>query len=92
MMSPYKVLDVKRGAGKNDIIQAAARAMREKIYTIKEIAIAQKALMSTISNAAHEFLDFIDVKTLQGQLNLSQPAELTTESGLEYNPVQGEGS
>ncbi len=91
-MNPYKVLDVKRGAGKSDIIQAAARAMREKIYTVKEIAIAQKALMSTISKAAHEFLDFIDVKTLQGQLNLSQPAELTTESYLEYHPVQGEGS
>ncbi|GAH63328.1 unnamed protein product [marine sediment metagenome] len=92
MMNPYKVLDTKQGVEKGEIIQAAARAMRKKAYTAREIAIAQKALMNPISKAAHEFINFIDVKTLQGRLDISQRPEPQIKTDLEYRPVQGEGS
>ena len=90
-MNPYKILDIERGAEKQDIIRAAARAMREKKYSVREIASAQKALMNPVSNAACEFLNSIEVKTLQYRLDISQPKALK-KSCLEYRPIQGKES
>ena len=60
-MNPYKILDMEKGATKRDIIEAAARAMREKKYTGRDIASAQKALINPISKAAHEFI-YLELK------------------------------
>lgn len=86
-MNPYKTLDIEKGAAKRDIIQAAARAMREKQYTGREIAEAQKALMNPINKTAHEFIHFINVKTLQDRLDLPQ-LKAQKIFCLEYCPVK----
>ena len=86
-MNPYKILDMEKGATKRDIIEAAARAMREKKYTGRDIASAQKALINPISKAAHEFIHFIEVKILQERLDLPQP-KAQKKSCLEYRPIK----
>ena len=89
-MNPYRILDIDRGFEKQDIIRAAARAMREKKFTVKEIAEAQKTLMNPISRCAYEFLNYIDIKPLQKRLDLSPPESLKKSikiSGLEYHHI-----
>jgi hypothetical protein len=60
-MNPYNILDIEKNTPKQEIVQAAGRAMRERKYSGKEIAIAQKKLMDDISEAAEAFICFIDV-------------------------------
>jgi membrane-bound ClpP family serine protease len=82
-MNPYKILSIDKHSTKRDIIQAAAFAMRERKHDIKEIAAAQKELIDTISGAAQEFLQFIDLKSLRDRLNLTR-SETQTVPSLEY--------
>ncbi|MEA3386405.1 MAG: hypothetical protein U9Q89_08185 [Thermodesulfobacteriota bacterium] len=82
-MNPYKILSIDKYPTKRDIIQAAAVAMRERKYDVREIAAAQKELIDTISGAAQEFLQFIDLKSLRGRLDLTR-SETQTVSSLEY--------
>ena len=82
-MNPYKILDLGHGAAKQDIIKAAAGAMRQRKYTGKEVAIAQKELMNPISKATHEFIHFIDVKPFQERLDVIPPDQVTI-SDLKY--------
>ena len=72
-MNPYRILDIDRQASKREIVQAAARAMRERRFSAREVAVAQKELLNPITRAAHGFLQFIDVKPLQQQLVLAWP-------------------
>jgi len=44
-MNPYKILDIDRSADKKAIIQAAALALRERRFSAKEVAIAQKGTL-----------------------------------------------
>ena len=76
-MNPYKILNIDYHADKREIIEAAALAMREKKFSVQEVAIAQKEIMNPIVRAAHDFLQFIDVKPLQKQLIPSKPREQT---------------
>ncbi len=64
-MNPYKILDTDRSADKKAIIQAAALALRERRFFAKEVAIAQKELLDSVSKAAHDFLQFIDLSQLK---------------------------
>lgn len=64
-MNPYKILDIDRSADKKAIIQAAALALRERRFSAKEVAIAQKELLDSVSKAAHDFLQFIDLLQLK---------------------------
>jgi hypothetical protein len=64
-MNPYKILDIDSSADKKAIIQAAALALRERRFSAKEIAIAQKELLDSVSRAAHDFLQFIDLRPLR---------------------------
>ncbi len=57
--------------------------MREKKYDVREVAAAQKELIDPISGAAQEFLQFIDLKSLRGRLDLTR-SEAQTVSSLEY--------
>ena len=98
-MNPFKVLALDRGATKQEIIQAGARAMRDRHYSAKEIALAQRALMNPISKATHEFLHFLDIGPLQDSLKkrlqekIDQfPQENLAEYHLEYQPIQGKES
>jgi hypothetical protein len=76
-MNPYKTLNIDYRADKRGIIEAVALAMRERKFSVQEVAIAQKELLNPIDRAAHDFLQFIDVKSLQEQLILSKPQEQT---------------
>ncbi len=98
-MNPFKVLALDRGATNQEIIQAGARAMRDRHYSAKEIALAQRALMNPISKATHEFLHFIAIGPVQDSLKkrlqekIDQfPPENLGEDHLEYQPVQGKES
>jgi len=82
-MNPYKILNINKHSTKRDIIQAAALAMRERKYDVREVAAAQKELIDPISGVAHEFLQFIDLKPLQDQMDLTR-SETQTLSSLEY--------
>lgn len=61
-MNPNKVLNLAPGAGKKEILMAVARAMREKKFSAKEIAIAQKQLLNPVKRIEllFEDLDFSD--------------------------------
>ena len=76
-MNPYKILNIDYHADKRKIIEAAALAMREKKFSVQEVAIAQKELFNPINRDAHAFLQFIDVKPLQKQFILSKPRKQT---------------
>lgn len=95
-MNPYKILNVNKGAAKQEIIQAGARAMRDRNYSAKEISVAQRALMNPISGAVHEFLHFIEIgpfrdsykEGLQEKINRFRQENLE-EFQLEYHPIRG---
>ena len=74
-MNPYKILNIDDCTSKREIIQAAARAMRERKFSGREVAVAQKELLNPITKAAHDFLQFIDVKPLQEKLVLTRPKD-----------------
>ena len=71
-MNPYKILNIDYHASQREIIQAAALALRERIFSSREVAVAQKELLDPITRAAHTFLHFIDVKPLQERLPLTR--------------------
>ena len=60
-MNPYKRLKITADVEKKDIVQAAALALRERHYSAKEVAMAQKELLDPASGAAHRFLQFLDL-------------------------------
>ncbi len=72
-MNPFKILNIGPGASKKEIIQAAARAMREKEFTGREIAQAQKMLIEPASRAAQAFLHCIDVNPLKDRIVVKKP-------------------
>ena len=67
-MNPFKILSVKKDASNKEIIRAAAMAMRDRQYSAKEIAQAQKLLLDPVSSACHEFLHFIDLSNTKERL------------------------
>jgi len=67
-MNPFKVLNINRHAVNKDIIQAAALGMREKKYSAREIAQAQKMLLDPVTRACQEFLYFVDLTDAKERL------------------------
>ncbi len=59
-MNPLRVLNLKKGATKRDLLQAAAAALRERKYSVQDIALAQQALMDPAAQTAFEFVSFLD--------------------------------
>jgi hypothetical protein len=68
LMNPYKILDVSADAAPKKIIQAMARAMREKRYPGRKLAQAQKMLLDPISGAALRFLHCLDLSAIRQSL------------------------
>ncbi len=62
-MNPYKILNIDQNATKRDIMAAAARAMKDRNFSGKDVAIAQKKLMNPVSKAIHDFLYVIEIDT-----------------------------
>jgi hypothetical protein len=75
-MNPFKILNIGAGASKKEIIQAVALAMREKKYSGRELARAQKMLLDPVSGAAQAFLHCIDIHPLKDRLVVKKPAGL----------------
>lgn len=75
-MNPFKVLDIGFNASKKEIIQASARAMREKKYSGLELAQAQKMLLDPISRSVQEFLHCLDIAPLKNRLSIKRPEGL----------------
>jgi len=86
-VNPYKILNIDHRASKREIISAAALAMRERKYSGREIAEAQKELLDPISKAAHDFIQFIDTLPLQSQP--ARPAEPSRSNRLERSAAPG---
>ncbi|MFH0730907.1 MAG: hypothetical protein V2B19_31765 [Pseudomonadota bacterium] len=81
-MNPFKILDVDAGASQKDIIQAVARAMREKIYPGRELAMAQQLLLDPVTRATQEFLHVLDLKLLLDTLPLERPPAIGQDDRL----------
>lgn len=67
-MNPYKILNVAADVTKKEIIQAVTRAMREKRYSGRELAQAQKLLLDPISGAAQRFLHRVNLSSVRQPL------------------------
>ncbi len=76
-MNPYKVLDIAPSADKREIIQAVGKVLRERKFSSRDAALAQKELLNPIVRATNKFLYILDVKPLQEPLELSPPEELS---------------
>jgi hypothetical protein len=63
-VNPYKVLDLSAQAEAKDIIAAAAKAMREKKYSAREIAEARRQLMNPKLRPLLDFICFADAEPL----------------------------
>ena len=61
-MNPYKILNVDRNADKKEILRAAAVALRERQFSAREIALAQKELLDPSTRSVHDFIQFLDVE------------------------------
>ncbi len=72
-MNPYKILNIGVRIEKRDIIQAAALALRERRYSAKEVAMAQRALLDPVSSAGHRFLQFVDINPFLKAITLERP-------------------
>ena len=85
-MNPYKILNVDADVTQKEIIQAVTRAMREKKYTGRELAQAQKMLLDPISAAAQEFLHCVNWSALRQPLARMDAFESNREdiSGLTH--------
>jgi hypothetical protein len=57
-MNPYKMLNVDKNADKGTILKAVVKAMKERKYPIKDIAIAQKILLNPVKKTGYLFKDF----------------------------------
>ncbi|CAK8714693.1 hypothetical protein GCAAIG_04055 [Candidatus Electronema halotolerans] len=80
-MNPYKVLDLSAEAEAKNIIAAAAKAMREKKYSVREIAEARRQLMNPKLRPLLDFICFADVEPLLRPAD--PPAESCSPDELE---------
>ena len=78
-MDPYKILDVRADADSREILQAAAKAMKERKYSAKEIAIAQKTLLNPVKKAEELFKN-IDFDIILKNHDVLKPEHKPTEA------------
>lgn len=82
-MNPFKILNIGAGASKKEIIQAVALAMREKKYSGRELAQAQKMLLEPASRITQEFLHCVDISPLRDRFIVKKP------DGLDRPDISG---
>jgi hypothetical protein len=82
-MNPFNILNIRTGASQKEIIQAVALAMRERKYSAKELAGAQKMLLNPASRAAQEFIHCIDLSALKKRFAVKRP------NGLDSADIAG---
>ncbi len=82
-MNPFKILKIGHGASKPEIIRAAALAMREKKFSGRDVALAQKCLMNPISRITCEFTYLFDTKPLRDRLD-PVPPKMPSAPDIKY--------
>jgi len=90
-VNPYKILNIGAGAEKRDVVRAAALALRERRYTAKEVAMAQRALLDPVSSVAHRFLQFVDLNPFLKEVAF-EPTEVPRLSVLKRLKIFDEAS
>ena len=86
-MNPFKVLNIERHASNKEILQAATQGLRDKKYSAKDLAQAQKLLLDPVSRACQAFLYFPDLDDLKERI-LLQIKEETPRLPLPSDPAQ----
>ena len=80
-MNPYKILKVSADAAPKEIIQAMGRAMREKRYSGRKLAQAQKMLLDPILGVAQRFLHCLDLANIKQSL---EPFDTLKANGKQH--------
>lgn len=62
MNNPYHILNISQDADKKDIMKAQMLAMKEKKYTLQEIAVAAKQLLDPAKRLAADFMFPVKIK------------------------------
>ncbi len=72
-MNPFKMLGLGAEADAEDVMQAAALALREKRHSARDIAEARRQLMEPELRPVLAFLYFTDTEPLLRSLERSKP-------------------
>ncbi|WP_417910687.1 hypothetical protein [Candidatus Electronema sp. PJ] len=65
-MNPFKVLNLRRDASAQEVVQGAALALRKKQHSAREIAEARQLLMDPKTRPIISFLYSADLSSLLG--------------------------
>jgi hypothetical protein len=77
-MNPYEILKVAPDADKQTIIKAAALAMRERVFSAKDIALAQKILLNP-ARGAGDILGRLDFDAYLAEIDVPMPPPLSED-------------
>ncbi len=77
-MNPFKILEIDEKATKREIIVAAAKALRDRKYSAKEIAQAQKTLLNP-QKKFDELISNIDFTIMYENIDIRKPEKISTE-------------
>lgn len=86
MSNPYEILKVNQDADKNEIMKAQMLAMKERKYSLQEIAIAAKQLLDPAKRLAADFMFPIKIKAKRIQkITVEIPVEKIDLSDIDEN-------
>jgi hypothetical protein len=75
MNNPYQILNVSQDAGKDEIIEAQAVAMKEKKYSLNEIHSAVRQLLDPAKRLAADFMH-------PAKIIAKRPQKILTENSV----------
>jgi len=86
MSNPYQILNVSQDADKKEIMKAQMLAMKEKKYSLQEIALAAKQLLDPAKRLAADFMFPSKIKAKRPQkLSVEVPEEKITLNDIDEN-------
>lgn len=86
MTNPYTILNLNQDAEKGEIMKAQMLAMREKKYSLQEIAIATKQLLDPAKRLAADFMFPTKIRSKRIQkIRVEIPIEKIDLSDIDEN-------
>ena len=86
MSNPYQILNVSQDADKKEIMKAQMLAMKEKKYSLQEIALDAKQLLDPAKRLAADFMFPSKIKAKRPQkLSVEVPEEKITLNDIDEN-------
>ena len=86
MSNPYQILNVSQDADKKEIMKAQMLAMKEKKYSLQEIATAAKQLLDPAKRLAADFMFPSKIKAKRPQkISVEVPEEKITLNDIDEN-------